>query len=132
VLIVLIILVSVIANNPSSTQTGVKPPDNTAHVVATAEPFSPLAIQWRILTTGPSPFDPNVWAVKLQLSATGGNSSYIFWANGVHLPDISNNQFTVEGKGCEPEKPIVGVTSGGQATSLELIIQSPLPDCPKP
>jgi hypothetical protein len=91
----------------------------------------PLEIESSLLTAGPSPFDPNVWAARLQLTATGGNGTYIFWVNGVHLPDIGDNQLTVEGAGCEPEKPIVGVTSGGQATSKELVIQSPLPECRK-
>ncbi len=86
-------------------------------------------ITWNILTAGPSPFDPNVWVTRLQLTATGGNGTYIFWVNGVRLLDVSDNQYTVEGEGCNPEKPVVGVTSGGQATSLELIIQSPLDAC---
>jgi hypothetical protein len=118
---------------PSGSFVPIKTPDASVNVVATAEsPSAPtLEIQWSILTTGPSPFDPNVWATRLQLSATGGNGSYIFWVNGVRLPDVSDNQFTVEGTGCESKKPVVGVTSGGQATSLELIIQSPL-NCPQP
>jgi hypothetical protein len=106
------------------------------HTAPTPTPLSgtigetvPVELLWQDLTGGPSPFDPNAWAVRIQLSATGGNGAYIFWVNGVRLPDISENQFTVEGKGCEPEKPVVGVTSGGQATSLELVIQSPLPKC---
>jgi hypothetical protein len=88
-----------------------------------------LEIQGSVLTAGPSPFDPNVWTARLQLTATGGNGTYIFWVNGVRLPDISDDQFTVEGTGCEPQKPVTGVTSGGQATSLELVIQSPLAGC---
>jgi hypothetical protein len=116
---------------PSGTFVPVRTPDASVNVEATAESpsASALQIQWTILTTGPSPFDPNVWATRLQLSATGGNGTYIFWVNGVRLPDVSDNQFTVEGTGCEPKKPVVGVTSGGQATSLELVIQSPL-NCP--
>ena len=89
-------------------------------------------IESNILTAGPSPFDPAVWVTRLQLTATGGNGTYIFWVNGQRLPDTGDNQFTVEGSGCNPEKPIVGVTSGGLATSLELIIPSPLPGCPQP
>jgi hypothetical protein len=112
----------------------VSTPNDTVIVVATAEPPTApaLEIQSSILTSGPSPFDPTVWATRLQLSAMGGNGMYIFWANGVRLPDGSDNQFTVEGTGCESKKPVVGVTSGGQATSLEIIIPSPLPSCPQP
>lgn len=108
-------------------------PPNATEEVTTANP-SPLQpqINSSTLTSGPSPFDEKVWVVRLQLSATGGNGTYIFWVNGEHLPDASNNQFTVEGKSCDPEKPVVGVTSGGQATSLQLIIQSPLPGCQPP
>jgi hypothetical protein len=137
--VVAVIALGVSNRSASGPQTGntefvpVKTPDASVNVLATAEPPSAptLEIQWTILTTGPSPFDPNVWATRLQLSATGGNGSYIFWVNGVRLPDVSDNQFTVEGTGCESKKPVVGVTSGGQATSLELIIQSPL-NCPQP
>jgi len=112
----------------------VSTPDATVNVVVTSEPpvAQALEIENSVLTAGPSPFDPDLWVARLQLTAQGGNGVYIFWVNGVHLPDISENQFTVEGKGCQPEKPVVGVTSGGQATSLELVIQSPLPDCPRP
>lgn len=112
----------------------VSTPNGSAQVEATAEPPSApsLEIQWNILTAGPSPFDPNAWAVKLQLGATGGNDSYIFWVDGIRLPDISENHFTVEGAGCEPQIRVVGVTSGGQATSLELTIHSPLSGCPQP
>ena len=89
-------------------------------------------IESEVITGGPSPFDPNVWAVRIHLSATGGNGSYIFWVNGQHLPEASLDQFTVEGEGCTAEKPLVGVTSGGQAVSQQLVISSPLPNCPAP
>jgi hypothetical protein len=92
----------------------------------------PLTIESKVITGGPAPFDPNVWAVRLQLSATGGNGSYIFWVNSQHLPEASLAQLTVEGKGCTAEKPLVGVTSGGQAVSQQLVISSPLPNCPAP
>ena len=111
---------------------GGKPPDATADVTTARPSPSQPQIQWSVLTSGPSPFNDTVWVVKLQLSATGGDGNYIFWVNGDRLPDASNNQFTVEGTGCEEKKPVVGVTSGGQATSLELRIQSPLPSCPQP
>jgi hypothetical protein len=128
----LIVLLAVVyfATRPPSTTGSL--PDRTEQVTtAQPSPFQP-EIQWSVLTSGPSPFDANVWVAKLQLSATGGNDSYIFWVNGTRLPDASDNQFTVEGKGCEPQKPVVGVTSGGQATTLELVIHSPLPECPQP
>jgi hypothetical protein len=91
-----------------------------------------LAIESKVVTGGPSPFDPNAWAVRIQLSATGGNGSYIFWVNSQHLPEASADQFTVDGKGCTAEKPWVGVTSGGEAVSQQLVISSPLSNCPTP
>jgi hypothetical protein len=91
-----------------------------------------LSIESKVITGGPSPFDPNGWAVRIQLGAKGGNGSYIFWVNDQHLPEASLDQFTVEGKGCTAEKPLVGVTSGGQAVSQQLVISSPLPNCPAP
>lgn len=119
---------------PATRFVPVNTPDASVNVPATSESSTAftLRLQWNVLTAGPSPFDPNVWATRLQLGATGGNGTYIFWVNGARLPDVSDNQFTVEGTGCESKKPVVGVTSSGQATSLELIIQSPLPNCPQP
>jgi hypothetical protein len=131
--VIIILLIRVATTEPpTGTPTPLPTAGATEQVTsARPSPFQP-AIQWTVLTSGPSPFDATVWVVKLQLSATGGNGNFIFWVNGTRLPDISNNQFTVEGKDCTSEKPIVGVTSGGLATSLELIIQSPLPNCPRP
>ena len=97
-----------------------------------ANSIQPLRVDSKAITAGPSPFDPNVWVVRLQLVATGGDGNYIFWVNGQHLPDVSQNQFTIEGKGCIAEHPLVGVTSGGQAISEALVVSSPLPGCPAP
>ena len=99
----------------------------------TPEPLArPLHINADLLTQGPSPFDPSVWAAQIKLSATGGNGVYIFWVNGQHLPDVNQNQFTIEGQGCTAEHLLIGVTSGGQAISEELVIASPLSNCPQP
>jgi len=129
VLSVLLVVVALVPTVFGPAPTPAKPPNATAEVTTGRPSPAQPEIQWNVLTSGPSPFDDNVWAVKLQLSATGGNGNYIFWANGTRLPDITNNQFIVEGKDCTPEKPVVGVTSGGQATSLELTIMSPLTEC---
>jgi hypothetical protein len=112
----------------------VEPPTATP-VPVTVEPNTSssdqLNLNWRMVTSGPSPFNSNTWVAQLELSASGGNDAYIFWVNGQRLPEISNNQFTVESQGCQPVSQFIGVTSGGQSTSLELIIQSPL-NCPQP
>ncbi|CAG0934467.1 hypothetical protein TFLX_03504 [Thermoflexales bacterium] len=130
-IILLLALIQVTAPRRSSAP---QTPPFSMQVVATAEsPTAPsLEITWKIVTAGPSPFDAKVWAIKLQLGATGGSGDYIYWVNGARLPDSSDNQFTVEGKGCDAEKSVVGVTSGGQATSIELDVQSPLPECAQP
>ncbi len=84
-----------------------------------------LTLSWRLVTAGPSPFNPNTWVARIELSATGGNDEYIFWVNGQRLPDASNNQFTVESQGCEPVGQFIGVTSGGQSVRQQLVIQPP-------
>ena len=133
-LIVLLVAVSFITRPPVTVPPAIKTPHDSVIIEVTIErPLAPqIQIQYTILTAGPSPFDDDAWVVKLQLSATGGNGIYVFWVNNEVLPDVGNNQFTVEGEGCDPKKPVVGVTSDGKATSLELVIQSPLKDCQQP
>jgi hypothetical protein len=92
----------------------------------------PLALQWRVVTAGPSPFNSNVWTARLELSATGGNGQYIFWVNNQRLPDTSPNQFAFESSACDRVGQIVGVTSNGQAVSQALVVHSPLPACATP
>lgn len=89
-----------------------------------------LAVEAREITSGPSPFDAQAWVVRMQLAARGGNGAYIFWVNGVRLPDVAGNEFTVEGKGCGTEKREIGVTSGGAAAKTVIDVKSPLKDCP--
>jgi len=91
-----------------------------------------LALQWRVVTAGPSPFNSNVWTARLELSATGGNGQYIFWVNNQRLPDTSPNQFTFESSACDLVGQVVGVTSDGQAVSQALVVHSPLPACATP
>jgi hypothetical protein len=88
----------------------------------------PLTLSWYVVTAGPSPFNPNVWVARLGLSAAGGNDAYIFWVNGQRLPEVSNNQFTVESQGCQPVSQFIGVTSGGQSAMQELVIHPPEPN----
>jgi hypothetical protein len=98
----------------------------------TSAPSQSLTLTWHVVTAGPSPFNPNIWVTKLELSASGGNDAYIFWVNGQRLPDISNNQFTVESQGCQPVSQFIGVTSAGQSVTQELVIHPPEPNsCPK-
>jgi hypothetical protein len=92
----------------------------------------PLAVQWRVVTAGPSPFNSNVWTARLELSAIGGNGQYIFWVNNQRLPDTSLNQFTIDSTACDLVGQVVGVTSDGQAAAQALVIHSPLPDCSTP
>ena len=99
---------------------------------ASATSGQTLALQWRVVTAGPSPFNSNVWTARLELSATGGNGQYIFWVNNQRLPDTSPNQFTFESSACDRVGQIVGVTSDGQAVSQALVVHSPLPNCSAP
>jgi hypothetical protein len=92
----------------------------------------PLALQWRVVTAGPSPFNSNTWTARLELSATGGNGQYVFWLNNQRLPDTSPNQFTIDSSACDMIGQVVGVTSGGQAAAQSLVVHSPLPACTTP
>ena len=92
-------------------------------------PHKDVSIEWKIMTEGPSPFDPNIWAAHIKLSAKGGNGAYIYWVDDLRLPDASDGEFTVEGQGCEAKRAEVGVTSDGKATSEQLEINSPLSQC---
>jgi hypothetical protein len=105
-----------------------KPPTTTpvpVTVVPNASSSDQLKLSWRMVTAGPSPFNSNTWVARLELSATGGNNAYIFWVNNQRLPEISNNQFTVESQGCQPVSQFIGVTSDGQSVIQELVIHPP-------
>ena len=91
----------------------------------TSAASQPLTLTWRLVTAGPSPFNPNIWVARLELSATGGNNAYIYWVNGQRLPEISNNQFTFESQGCQPVSQFIGVTSDSQSAVQELVIHPP-------
>ncbi len=99
---------------------------------ASATTDQPLALHWRVVTAGPSPFNANVWTARVELSATGGNGQYIFWVSNQRLPDTSPNQFTVESAACDVVAQIVGVTSNGQAAAQTLAVHSPLSSCSTP
>ncbi len=92
----------------------------------------PLALQWRVVTAGPSPFNASAWTARLELSATGGNGQYIFWVNNQRLPDTSPDQFTIDSSTCDVVGQFVGVTSDGQAAAQALAVHSPLSSCSTP
>jgi hypothetical protein len=110
--------------NPTGLSSAARPGAIVVQPTAIA-PSKTLTVTWRMVTNGPSPFNPNIWAAKIELSAAGGNGEYIFWANGQRLPDVSDNQFTVESQGCQPVTQFIGVTSDGQSARQELIIYPP-------
>ena len=83
-----------------------------------------LALDWRLITWGPSPTEDS-WVATVQLTARGGDGKYIYWAGN---EPITGDQLLVKGKPCESAGMTVGVTSGGLVTSEELIILSPF--CP--
>ena len=104
-------------------------------VIVQPTPIAPgqtLTMTWHIVTAGPSPYSPNIWVARIELSATGGNNAYIFWVNGQRLPEASNNQFTAESQGCQPVSQFIGVTSDGQSARQELVIYPPeSKSCPR-
>ncbi len=87
-----------------------------------------LDVAYQALTQGPSPFDPTVWVIQIRLVGVGGNGVYIFWVNGQQLP---GNEYTVQGKSCEPQTLSLGVTSQSQAVKHDFTLLSPLIDCLK-
>ncbi len=103
-------------------------PPVTVQPNANASASTQLELTVHEVTSGPSPFNSNIWVVRFEISATGGNGAYIFWVNGQRLPEQSNNQFTVESQGCQPVSQFVGVTSGGLAKQQELIVHPPEPN----
>jgi hypothetical protein len=105
---------------------------STSPQTATPSPSSgsQLSIDWTIVTQGPSPSDPNVWAARIKLSAQGGNNVYIYWVDGQRLPDASAGEFTIQGQSCETWRAEVGVTSDDQVASQLVEIISPLSHCP--
>jgi len=119
------------AKNTSVTPAATSRPNPVIVQPGTSVQSQSLTLTWQSITAGPSPFNPNIWVARLELSATGGNDAYIFWVNGQRLPEISNNQFTVESQGCQPVSQFIGVTSDGKSAMQELVIQPPKPNnCP--
>ena len=114
--------------NPQASPTSRPGPEVATVQPSPENPGQTLTLTWRVVTAGPSPFNPNIWVARIELSATGGNDEYIFWVNGQRLPEASNNQFTVESQGCQPVSQFIGVTSGGQSARQELAIQPPEPN----
>ncbi len=108
------------AANPGSEAVIVQPQPSS--------PGQPLAITWRVVTAGPSPFSALTWVARIELNATGGNGEYIFWVNGQRLPDVGSNQFTVESQGCQPISQFIGVTSDGRTARQELVVYPPKPN----
>jgi hypothetical protein len=91
-------------------------------IPALPSPFEPLEIAPRLLTRGPSPFEPTVWVAKIRLDATGGNGEYVFWIDSERYP---LDEFTVEGRGCQAVTIEIGVTSEGQSDLGAISIEPP-------
>ena len=92
-----------------------------------------LALDWRLVTWGPEPPGSEIygaWIAQLELIATGGDGSYIFWQSDPkgELHPLDGNQLTLRGADCWPANVVVGVTSGGEAVTRELSLQ--VPYCP--
>jgi hypothetical protein len=114
-------------------QSNLRTPSSGNIIIGTGSSASnvPLTLNVEVLTSGPAPFDVTTWAAKMRLVATGGNGQYIYWINNQRLPDNLGNEYTIEGKNCEPVNVVVGVTSANQTAQQSFTIQSPLASCQK-
>ncbi len=93
------------------------PPNNTL----------PLQVNYQVVTYGPSPFNAEAWVIEIQLTATGGDNRYVFWADGQRL---DGDHYTIDGAACRAAAFTIGATSGGQAVRRDVTLKSPLPKCP--
>jgi hypothetical protein len=87
---------------------------------------SDLQVSWRMLTWGPSPDDEN-WITTLQLTARGGDGTYIFWASGdaVNIQEnglLQDDQLFVSKPFCLPAELKIGVTSAGQTITRDMVL----------
>lgn len=98
------------------TPTGPQPPSQAV----------PLQVGYRIVTFGPSPFNPDAWVIDVQLLATGGDNHYVFWVNGQRL---DGERYTIDGVACRSASITIGATSNGQAVRRDVTLKSPLAKC---
>lgn len=87
-----------------------------------------LSLGWRLETWGPAALWDG-WVASLFLTASGGDGSYIYWAEGnvavqagAPLPDA---RLVVTQAGCERAFLRVGVTSGGEHLTRPFSLLSP-------
>ncbi len=93
-------------------------------VVETLKSAANLALDWELLTWGPSP-GGETWVARLQLLASGVDASALFWLDGQRL---EGDIITVEAPACEPARHAIGVSAGGEVVLRELVLLSPY--CP--
>ncbi len=104
------------AGQKPATPAGPEPPSNTL----------PLQVNYQVVTYGPSPFNAEAWVIEIQLTATGGDNRYVFWADGQRL---AGDRYTLDGAACRAAAFTIGATSGGQAVRREVTLKSPLAKC---
>jgi hypothetical protein len=86
-----------------------------------------LQLGWRLETSGPSP-DSDGWVATLTLDARGGDEIYIYWAagdivNALESGLIPDNRILVRKEKCSPAQIQLAVTSAGQTTVRDMMLQ---------
>jgi hypothetical protein len=97
-----------------------------------------LGMTWKLLTWGPDALEGQDWVAAVKLSATGGNGSYVYFAEG----DLTNesgasvvngllpdDHMVLGQKSCLSGVARVGVTSAGQILHRVLAVRLVTPEC---
>jgi len=90
-----------------------------------------LALVWNFVTWGPAPdnigFQNGRWFALLELSAQGGDGTYLYWklddTGSLVLSDT--NQVLVYGYACVSASTVVATTSDGQTITREIVVKAP-------
>jgi hypothetical protein len=96
---------------------------------------SDLDLSWKLLTWGPQALSENKWVASLALQASGGNGTYVYFAQGnLATPTASSGllpdgRLVLEQAACVSALAQVGVTSAGQSYSRALAMQLVMPEC---
>jgi hypothetical protein len=90
-----------------------------------------LTLAWKVLAWGPvpqiAPTHDSPWFSTLNLSASGGDGTYLFWlySYGSFEP-LTGNEVTLYSDDCLPVNAVLGVTSGGLTVVREIVLLAPL------
>jgi hypothetical protein len=97
-----------------------------------------LGLTWNLLTWGPDALEGQDWVAAVKLRASGGNGSYVYFAEGdLANPSEANvvngllpdDQMVLGQKSCNSGVARVGVTSAGQTLRRNLAVRLMSPEC---